>query len=76
MVDVAMPIHGEPRIYTVDAGTFIIRDVKEMYASPEGFKTRRLGCEYAINDGQGGSLWKPCGEGVLFSEIEPFEAAA
>lgn len=55
------------RRHETEQGVYIIRDLQD-----EG--ERFTGCEYAVKAEGGGEIWKPCAEGVLFSEIEPYEA--
>ncbi|MDL2203532.1 hypothetical protein QQF51_12775 [Brucella intermedia] len=54
------------RRYETDLGVFLIRDVHDE-------KGRFSGCEYAVKAEDGSEMWKPCAEGVLFSDIEPYE---
>ena len=66
---------NEVRRYETPHGVFEIRDRWELDADrPSGF--RLVTCEYAVKDDAGNKVWKPCREGVSFSEIEPFERAA
>lgn len=68
------PRIGEERRHEYEGDVFIIRDVWVKDARrPSGERLMR--CEYKTRvDGK--IVWKPCYEGVLFSDIEPFEKAA
>ena len=67
---------GEERKQEWAGSLYVIRDVWDAELSPEGFKTRLERCEYAVKNDENQTVWKPCREGVEFSEIEPFEDAA
>ena len=67
---------GAERRTEWNGGLYIIRDVWEMTPGPEGFKGRLERCEYAVKNDEGHTIWKPCIEGVLFADIEPFEKVA
>ncbi len=66
---------GVERGHETEHGVFIIRDRWVLDASrPSGFRLDT--CEYAVKDETGATVWKPCAEGVHFSDIEPFERVA
>ncbi len=54
------------RRYDTEQGVYLIRDQMDEAG-------RFAGCEYAVKSDDG-TVWKPCAEGVLFSDIEPYEA--
>lgn len=56
------------RRHVTEYGVYLIRDQQDE-------KGRFAGCEYAVKSDDG-EIWKPCAEGVLFSDIEPYEARA
>lgn len=61
---------GEPklsewRVIQHERGVYIIRDI--LHASGK-FSGQ---CQYAVRDDQE-MTWRPCVEGVLFADIEPF----
>lgn len=60
---------SDARRYETDQGVYLIRDVKDEI----GWFT---GCEYAVKAQDGSDMWKPCIEGVLLADIEPYEARA
>jgi len=57
------------RRYDTEQGIYLIRDVRDEVG-------RFAGCEYAVKAADSSEIWKPCAEGVLFAEIEPYEARA
>ncbi|PDT82924.1 hypothetical protein [Sinorhizobium sp. BJ1] len=63
------PGYGEERRHKHEGSLYRIRDVW-------GDDGRLVRCEYATKTDGGSTVWFPCREGVLFSEIEPFEKAA
>ncbi|TAX57122.1 hypothetical protein ELI01_18765 [Rhizobium leguminosarum] len=65
---------GVTRRHLHDGKVYVIRDVWTLDASkPSGY--RLVTCQYATKK-NGVKTWVNCPEGVMFSEIEPFEAAA
>ncbi|MBQ0707852.1 hypothetical protein [Ochrobactrum sp. AP1BH01-1] len=56
------------RRHETEQGIYLIRDVQDEAG-------RFAGCEYAVKSDDG-TVWKPCAEGVLFADIEPYEARA
>ena len=68
------PRIGEERRHEYEGKVFIIRDVWVKDANrPSG--ERLLHCEYKTKVGRK-AVWKPCFEGVLFADIEPFGKAS
>lgn len=66
------PGYGAERVYNESGSVYVIRDLWEADAtSSAGVKLQR--CEYKIKDDAGVPHWRPCREGVSFSEIEPYE---
>lgn len=50
----------QSRCYERDGAVYLIRDVGP-----------RMGCEYAVRGDDDVVEWKPCAEGVAFTDIEP-----
>lgn len=66
------PGYGAERVYNDNGSVYVIRDLWAEDASrPSGVRLER--CEYKTKDFEGKVHWKPCREGVLFSDIEPYE---
>lgn len=73
MMNTLTTIAGEERKYETPEGVFIIRD---QWVANLGVGVRLDRCEYAVKGDDGAKVWKPCCEGVLFADIEPFEKVA
>nr|DAF66373.1 MAG TPA: hypothetical protein [Caudoviricetes sp.] len=57
------------RRHETEQGVYLIRDLQDASG-------RFTGCEYAVKAENSSETWKPCAEGALFSDIEPYEARA
>lgn len=58
---------SEVRSYPTADGNYVLRDVFD----GDEFKS----CEYAVKDGDA-VIWHSCPEGVMFTDIAPFERVA
>ncbi len=62
------------RIREHEGKTYVIRDIWSNGSDIYQKDDRLVRCEYAVKDGSA-VVWKPCAEGVMFADIEPYEVA-
>jgi hypothetical protein len=68
------PRNSKPRDFAWNGNVYRVRDVwRANERSSTGVSL--LCCEYATKSERGGTVWKPCIEGVEFADIEPYEKA-
>ncbi len=63
------------RVYDHEGKTYAVRDVWSNGSHIYQNGDRLVRCEYAVKDG-GSAIWKPCAEGVMFADIEPYDWVA
>ncbi|MFD1326748.1 hypothetical protein [Mycoplana ramosa] len=68
------PFTSDERRYEQDGMTYVFRD--QYQVDENGNRHGRIQVQYATKHEDGNTVWKPCREGVNFSEVEPFEAVA